>query len=133
MKYLISILLLIMIVASCDSVGPDESGSATEARLVILNEAYLAEKSIGDSVDIKLGLELSSMPETYWIDFIIEFDGDAFTPEGYTCDIPQSFFYLNGEPFQDDNGNGDWDVGEWFDDEEYDPMEEDYGGLNISY
>ena len=91
-----------------------------DPELVILNEAYLSEKSIGDPVDIKLGLDLSYMPETYWIDFIIDFEGDVFSPEGYNFNIPQSFFYINGEPFQDDNGNGSWDEGEWFDDEDLD-------------
>ena len=114
-SYTLFLLIVFMIAVSCDDESFSWESNPPEVRLVVLNEAELAEKSVGDSINLELGLELYNMQDLYYIWFEVHFDTTIFTPDSFNFDIFPSFFSTTGDPFMDLNGNGDYDEG----DEEY--------------
>ena len=75
MKSIFPLLIIVfMISTSCDEGSFSWESNPPEVRLVILNESDLADKAIGDSINIELGLELYNMQNLYFLDFEIHFD-----------------------------------------------------------
>jgi len=103
---------ILVITTSCDQDSFSWESNPPEVRLVILNEDELAEKSVGDSINLELGLELYNMQDMFSIDFKVHFDTTIFTPDSFNYEIFPSFFSTAGDPFTDLNGNGDYDEGE---------------------
>lgn len=116
MKKIISsfFVLMALIVISCDGDGAFGTSNPPEVKLVLLNEDELLEKSIGDEIEVELGLEVSNMPDIMSLDFEVKFDPSIFTPVSFDYEIPLSFFYTSVDAFYDNNQNGVFD-----DDEEY--------------
>ena len=93
MKKIISSLFILLsfIVVSCDGDSLAWESNPPEIRLVIINEDELLEKSIGDDIDIELGLEVSNMPDIMSLDFEVIFDPSIFTPASADFEIFPSF------------------------------------------
>ena len=138
MRHITLFLFLVFIIfTSCDEDSFSWESNPPEVRLVVLNEDELAEKSVGDSINLELGLELYNMQDLYFIDFKVYFDTTIFSPDSFNYEIFPSFFSTTGDPFSDLNGNGQWDEG----DEEYidinangeydEPVQYPIGGVTI--
>jgi len=116
MKHITLLLFLALIITtSCDEESFSWESNPPEVRLVVLNQDELAEKSVGDSINLELGLELYNMQDLYFIDFKVHFDTTIFIPDSFNYEIFPSFFSTTGDPFTDLNGNGQYDE----DEEEY--------------
>ena len=130
MKYTLSRLFIVYIlVVSCDSESITNSfysANPPTAKISILNQDELQDKSVGDEVTLEILLELENMVPIYNIIFEIGFDGDNFTasnldetglrvnPNSFQFEGQPNFFSLSGEPYTDVNGNQEWDEGEEF-------------------
>ena len=114
MKSIFPLLLILFIIStSCDDDSFRWESNPPEVRLVILNESDLADKSIGDSINLELGLELYNMQNLYFLDFEIHFDHTIFSADSFDFEIFPSFFSTTGDPITNDqNGNGQWDDGD---------------------
>ena len=86
-SYTLFLLIVFMIAVSCDDESFSWESNPPEVRLVILNEAELAEKSIGESINLELGLELYNMQDLYYIRVEVHFDTTIFTPDSFNFDI----------------------------------------------
>ena len=138
MRHITLLLFLVLIfTTSCDEESFSWESNPPEVRLVVLNQDELAEKSVGDSINLELGLELYNMQDLYFIDFKVYFDTTIFTPDSFNYEIFPSFFSTTGDPFSDLNGNGqlDEDSEEYIDinaNGQYDPpVQFPIGGVTI--
>jgi len=107
-----SLIIIFMISTSCDEGSFSWESNPPVVRLVILNESDLADKAIGDSINLELGLELYNMQNLYFLDFEIHFDHTIFSADSFNYEIFPSFFSTTGDPIVNDNGNGILDEGE---------------------
>jgi hypothetical protein len=116
MKSIFPLLIIVfMISTSCDEGSFSWESNPPEVRLVILNESDLADKAIGDSINIELGLELYNMQNLYSLDFEVHFDYTIFSADSFNYEIFPSFFSTTGDPIVNDNGDGVWEEGEYID------------------
>ena len=68
MKSIFPLLIIVfMISTSCDEDSFSWESNPPEVRLVILNESDLADKAIGDSINIELGFDLYNMQNLYFL------------------------------------------------------------------
>ena len=85
MKFTVTTLLIILFLTiSCDSesiAAGFTSENPPKVNLVILNQNELAEKSVGDSVELQLGFDVSSMTNIKSIRFRVAYNIDANTGE----------------------------------------------------
>ena len=123
MKYTLSTLLIVWIlVISCDSESITNSfisANPPTAKISILNQDELEDKSVGDEVTLEILLELEDMLPIKNIEFRIGFDGGNFTAlnlDETGLRVNPNSFQFEGEEFTDLNGNQEWDEGEEFTD-----------------
>ena len=121
MRYTLSRLLAVWIlVVSCDTESITNSFSSANpptAKISILNQDELDDKSVGDQVTLEILLEVEDMVPIKNIQFIVGFDGENFSPSNLiegTPIVSSNSFQFEGEEFTDLNGNQEWDEGEEF-------------------
>ena len=106
MKHLLTILFIVSILlTSCDVNLFVWQSNPPRVKLIVLNESELVDKTIGDTINLELGLELYNMGDLYFIDFEVYFDTTLFTPDSFNYEIYPSFFSIAGDSIPNDNGN----------------------------
>ena len=131
MKHTLFLLALVFfLITSCDEFLIEDSRNSSEVRINWLNKNKIeSENAIGDIVNLELALEFSNMPDMFTVEFKVHFDHTLFSPDSYNYQIDSSFFATTGEiplktdvnndgiydesdgdEYNDDNGNGQWDA-----------------------
>ena len=131
MKHTLFLLALVFfLITSCDEFLTEDGRSSSEVRINWLNKNQIeSENAIGDIVNLELALEFYNMPDMFTVEFKIHFDHTLFSPDSFNYQIDSSFFATTGEiplktdvnnngvydesdgdEYNDDNGNGQWDA-----------------------
>ena len=131
MKHTFFLLALVFfLITSCDEFLIEDGRNSSEVRINWLNKNKIeSENAIGDIVNLELALEFSNMPDLFTVEFKIHFDHTLFSPDSFNYQIDSSFFATTGEiplktdvnndgiydesdgdEYNDDNGNGQWDA-----------------------